>query len=105
MYHGNEEMYHGNEEMCRTEELPDELKKRIGKMGKRMVAKDMESLIVDLCTFQPLSLAEIASLLHRNKVSMKNHYLSPLIKQGKLFFTIPEMIKHPKQQYTTKKKK
>ena len=105
MYHGEEEMYHGNEEMCRAEELPDELKKRIGEIGKRMVAKDMESLIVDLCAFQPLSLVEIASLLHRNKVSMKNHYLSPLIKQGKLFFTIPEMIKHPNQKYTTKKKK
>ena len=105
MYHGNGEMYHGNEEMCRAEELPDELKKRIGEIGKRMVAKEMESLIVDLCTFQPLSLVEIASLLHRNKVSMKNHYISPLIKQGKLFFTIPEMIKHPNQKYTTKKKK
>lgn len=105
MYHGNGEMYHGNEEMCRAEDLPDELKERIDKTGKRMASKDMENLIVDLCAFQPLSLADIASLLHREKVSLRNHYLNPLMEQGKLFYIIPEMLNHPKQKYTTKKKK
>lgn len=99
------EMCRANEEMCRAEKLPDELKQRIEKMGKRMSSKDMESLIIDLCEYEPLSLAEIASLLHRNIRALRNHYIKSLIKSGKLFYTIPEMLNHPDQKYTTIKKK
>ena len=105
MCRANEEMCRADEEMCRAEKLPDELKQRIEKMGKRMSSKDMESLIIDLCEFEPLSLAEIASLLHRNIRALRNHYIKSLIKSGKLFYTIPEMLNHPDQKYTTIKKK
>ena len=65
-----------------------------------MVAKDMESLIIDLCTFKPLSLAEMASLLHRDMRALRYHYINTLIKQKRLFYTIPEMLNHPNQKYT-----
>lgn len=104
MYGGVGEMYGVDGEMCKAEDLPKNLKERIEKTGKRMTSKDMESLIVDLCAYQSLGLSEIASLLRRSKVSLRNHYLNPLIDKGKLFYTIPEMIKHPNQKYTTKKK-
>jgi ATP-dependent DNA helicase RecG len=99
------EMCRDNGEMCRAEDLPIEFKKRVGKTGKRMVAKDMESLIIDLCTYKPLSLAEMASLLHRDMRALRYHYINTLIKQKRLFYTIPEMINHPNQKYTAVKNK
>lgn len=105
MYGADGEIYGGNEEMYGAEDLPDELKERVAKIGKRTTSSDMRSLIIDLCAFQPLGLAEMASMLHRNKVFLRNHYLNPLMEQNQLFYTIPEMIKHPKQKYTTKKEK
>ena len=103
MCRGSGEMCRGNSEMCRAEDLPIELKKRVGETGKRMVAKDMESLIIDLCTYKPLSLAEMASLLHRDMRALRYHYINTLIKQKRLFYTIPEMINHPNQKYTAVK--
>ena len=99
------EMCRANGEMCRAEDLPIELKKRVGETGKRMVAKDMESLIIDLCTYKPLSLAEMASLLHRDMRALRYHYINTLIKQKRLFYTIPEMLNHPNQKYTAVKNK
>lgn len=100
----NDEMCRGDEEMCRVEKLPEELKDRVEKTGKRIASKDMESIIVDLCAFRPFSLAEMASLLHRDLSALRYHYINRLIKQGKLFYTIPEMLNHPNQKYTAKKK-
>lgn len=105
MCRANEEMCRANGEMCRAEDLPIELKKRVGETGKRMVAKDMESLIIDLCAYKPLSLAEMASLLHRDMRALRYHYINTLIKQKRLFYTIPEMLNHPNQKYTAVKNK
>ncbi len=103
MYGGGREMYGADGKMCKAEDLPKELKERVEKTGKRMTSKEMESLILDLCSYQPLGLSEIAFLLRRSKVSLRNHYLNPLMEKGELFYTIPEMIKHPNQKYTAKK--
>ena len=87
MCRANEEMCRANGEMCRAEDLPVELKKRVGETGKRMVAKDMESLIIDLCTYKPLSLAEMASLLQRDMRALRYHYINTLSNK-KGFFTL-----------------
>lgn len=102
MCRGEGEMCRANEEMCRVVDLPAELKERVEKTGKRVASKDMDRLIVDLCAFRPFSLAEMASLLHRDLSALRYHYINRLIKQRKLFYTIPEMLNHPKQKYTAK---
>ena len=104
MYRANGEMYRANDEMYGAEQIPEELLERINKIGKKHASNEMESLILDLCSFQPFSLMELATILQRNIVFLRNHYLKPLIKQSKLFYTIPEMLNHPNQKYTTKKK-
>ncbi len=88
----------------RGDHLPLELKERIIQLGKRTNPKEMESLIIDLCNWNPLSLKEIAKLINRKTSSVRYLYLNKLIAQGKLFYTIPEMLNHPNQKYTTKKK-
>ena len=68
-------------------------------------SEKMKDLIVELCSFTPLSINEIASLIRRKPFSVWYKYTKPLIESGKLFYTIPEMIKHPDQKYTTVKNK
>ncbi|MBR3491144.1 MAG: hypothetical protein IKH44_02445, partial [Bacteroidales bacterium] len=118
MYGANGEMCRVNGEMCRADgemcradgemygadELPEALKEKILKIGKRVPEEEMKKLLIELCDLHPFSLYEISILLHRNMVFLRNHYINPLMAQGKLFYTIPEMIRHPNQKYTTKKK-
>ena len=98
------EMYGAVDEMYGADELPEALKEKILKIGKRIPEEEMKKLLIELCDLHPFSLHEISILLHRNMVFLRNHYINPLMAQGKLFYTIPEMIRHPNQKYTTKKK-
>ena len=97
------EMYGADDEMYGADELPEALKEKILKIGKRIPEEEMKKLLIELCDLHPFSLHEISILLHRNMVFLRNHYINPLMAQGKLFYTIPEMIRHPNQKYTTKK--
>lgn len=83
--------------------LPDELLKRCRNLKKWESSKKMKDLIVELCTYEPLSINEIANILHRKPHSIRYLYVSSLIEDRRLFFTIPEMIKHPNQKYTAVK--
>ena len=104
MYGANGEMYGADGEMYGADELPEALKEKIFKIGKRAPEEEMKKLLIELCDLHPFSINEISILLHRNLVFLRNHYINPLMAQGKLFYTIPEMINHPNQKYTTKKK-
>ena len=97
-------MYGANGEMYGADELPEALKEKILKIGKRVPEEEMKKLLIELCDLHPFSLHELSILLHRNMVFLRNHYINPLMAQDKLFYTIPEMIRHPNQKYTTKKK-
>ena len=85
--------------------LPDELLERCRNLKKWESSKKMKDLIVELCTYEPLSINEIANILHRKPHSIRYLYVSSLIEDRRLFFTIPEMIKHPNQKYTAFKNK
>lgn len=104
MCRANDEMYRANGEMCRADILPLVLQERIKKIGKRAASSEIRSLIIELCTFAPFGIAGLAQLLNRDMKALRYHYINPLLKQGKLFYTIPEMLNHPNQKYTTKKK-
>ena len=84
--------------------LPEELLEKCRSLKKWESSEKMQNLIIELCTFMPLSLADIVSLTNRKPFSVRHLYLIPLIKSGKLFYTIPEMLNHPDQKYTTVKK-
>ena len=63
----------------------------------------MKNLIIELCTYTPLSLNEIADIVNRKPDSVRYLYVKYLIESGQLFYTIPEMLNHPDQKYTTVK--
>jgi len=84
--------------------LPADLLEKCKNLKKWEPSEKMKSLIIELCTFKPLSINDIASIIRRKPSSVRYLYTNPLIESGKLFYTIPEMIKHPDQKYTTVKK-
>ena len=95
-------------------QLPDDIKKRIDEVGKRVSKDVLNKLVVDMCSIVPLSMDDLSVLLHRNSKSFKNKNIKVLLENNQLFYWIPEMINHPQQKYiadlsmarsNTKKKK
>ena len=89
----------------RGQQLPKILEERVEKIGKRAEPDEMKKLVIELCSLKPMSLLELANILKRKTSSLRYLYVNPLIESGELFYTIPEMLSHPDQKYTTVKNK
>ncbi len=74
---------------------------KLSKAPKKLV----EEVILNLCNNRYLSLKEIAGLLGREPDSIRNHYLNPLIDKGLIDLYMKNQKNHPKQKYTTVKKR
>ena len=105
-YQGEDERYQGEDERYQginREELllllPDDIKKRIDEVGKRVPKDVLNKLVVDMCSIVPLSMDDLSVLLHRNSKSFKNKNIKVLLETKQLFYWIPEMINHPLQKY------
>ena len=85
--------------------LPKDLEEKLAKIGKRSKPEAMKELILELCNLGPMSLQELANILKRKPSSLRYLYVNSLIGEQKLFYTIPEMLNHPDQKYTTVKNK
>ncbi|MBQ6203493.1 MAG: hypothetical protein IJK46_05305 [Prevotella sp.] len=96
------EMSRAGREMSRA--IPEELLKRCRALKKWESSEIISALIIDLCTCTSLSLNEISIIINRDPKTIRYHYLNPLLKEKKIFYTIPEMLNHPNQKYTTVKK-
>ncbi|MDE5612252.1 MAG: putative DNA binding domain-containing protein [Odoribacter sp.] len=79
--------------------MPEELISRITRMGMRMPAEQLDSLITDLCSIRAFSIEELAKILNRTENHIRNKILPKLLKAKRITFTIPEMVNHPKQKY------
>lgn len=79
--------------------LPDDIKKRIDEVGKRVPKDVLNKLVVDMCSIVPLSMDDLSVLLHRNSKSFKNKNIKVLLETKQLFYWILEMINHPLQKY------
>ena len=83
--------------------LPADLIEKCKNLKKWEPSEKMKNLIIELCTYTPLSLNEIADIVNRKPDSVRYLYVKYLIESGQLFYTIPEMLNHPDQKYTTVK--
>ena len=79
--------------------LPRELRQRIDTLGGRSDGLAMRETISALCLWRPHTAEELATLLGRNSDYLKTHYLKPMVTEGLLRLTIPDMPKHPNQAY------
>lgn len=81
--------------------IPPELRTQIAAAGPKPRQAEVRRLLSALCRWHPLSSRELAAALGRQdaKKLVRNH-LSPMVAEGTLAYTIPEMENHPEQRYT-----
>ena len=71
--------------------------------GKGRIPKhDMELTIIKLCSDDWLSLRTLAGLLDREPDSLRNHYINPMLRDGRLQARVPGKPNHPNQSYRKK---
>ena len=83
--------------------LPENLNQKISSIGQRCKKEFLETIVVELCEVTPLDVEQLSVLTKRSTVYLRNYIIPKLMREKRLFFTIPEMVKHPNQKYTTKK--
>jgi ATP-dependent DNA helicase RecG len=59
----------------------------------------MELTILELCNNEWLPLRTLARLLGRDPDSLRNHYINPMLKDGRLQARVPGKPNHPNQAY------
>lgn len=79
--------------------IPPDLADVLDKLGKRATPDEVKNVIVKLCAWRPMRLAELASLLGRAANYIRGQYVYPLVQAGRLEHTIPDNPAHPQQAY------
>lgn len=82
-----------------TEPLPPVLEEALKSLGKRAQPEDVKDVIVRLCGWRPMRLAQLAALLDRNPEYIRSEYIYSLVQSGRLEHTIPGTPAHPQQAY------
>jgi ATP-dependent DNA helicase RecG len=73
------------------------------KTTKNAPSELVRNVILQLCKDDFRSLRILSELLARQPVSLRTHYISPLIDEGRLEYEFPDKTNHPKQRYRTVK--
>lgn len=81
------------------ERLPDALRVLVDGIGAHADEASMRGTIQRLCAWRPHTAEGLALLLRRNPDYMKTRYLKPMVAEGHLQLTVPEMPRHPNQAY------
>ncbi len=79
--------------------LPGSLAARLGAIGQRHPPQEIRSLIVELCTLRDWGADELSQVLQRNPEVVRQNYLRPLMREGRLVMTHPEEPNNPQQAY------
>ncbi|KAA6338977.1 hypothetical protein EZS27_013057 [termite gut metagenome] len=91
-----------NQLSAETNQLPDDLKEKLSQLRYRNKKEYTNDVILALCEWNSLTLSQLAGIMNRTgEKNLLYNYITPLRKQGKLEYTIPEMPNHPKQAYRT----
>lgn len=82
-------------------DLPDRLRilTTASHMVSRLRPNAAKAIILGLCSWKPMALQEIATLMGRTPNYVSQSYIAPLIAAGELTYLYPEMIRHPNQKY------
>lgn len=68
--------------------------------GKKRAPKgEVEKVLLQLCSRQPLTLEQLTRLLNRSVDGLRKDYLQPLVKTKKLRYRYPTIPNHPEQAY------
>lgn len=82
--------------------FPDTIYSVVKSIGQRSNdAQKVDEAILSLCSIKPLSITELAKMVHRTENYLKSKFIKRLLVEKRLYYTIPEMKNHPNQKYTT----
>ena len=81
------------------DDLPGSLAARLGAIGQRHPPQEIQNLLVELCTLRDWRTDELSLVLRRNPEAVRQNYLRPLMRQGRLVMTRPEEPNDPQQAY------
>jgi ATP-dependent DNA helicase RecG len=73
------------------------------KMPKRLSAKNMRKIILEVCEDYFLSIKELANLLERDAKTLQEQYITSFLTEGLLQLKYPDIKNHPNQAYRSKK--
>ena len=80
-------------------ELPGSLAAKIGAIGQRHPPGEVCDAIVEICRLRDWRAEELATLLQRHSRYVRNNYLRPLMRDGRLAMTNPAEPSDPQQAY------
>jgi len=81
------------------DDLPGSLAARLGAIGQRHPPHEIQDLVVALCSQRAWPVDELALVLRRNPEVVRQNYLRPLMRDGRLVMTRPEEPNDPQQAY------
>lgn len=84
-------------------ELPHRLAEAVKGLKKRSSHQQIESLIIQLCAWQPLRAEQLATALGRSQIYLTHAFLGPLVRDAKLEYLYPDNPAHPQQAYRTRR--
>ena len=80
-------------------ELPGELAAQVGSIGQRRPPEEVREVVVVLCQHRDYRAEELAQLLARNVETVRQNYLRPLLRAGRIAMTRPDKPNDPEQAY------
>ena len=82
-------------------ELPQDLAQAIENIGKSPRKEKTRTIICQLCAWQALSAEQLTEILGKtDKKNLVRTHLNPMINDGLLTYTYPDMVNHPQQKYS-----
>lgn len=79
--------------------IPGTLAAKVGAVGKRHPPHEVQDVVVALCEVRAWSADELSTVLRRNPEVVRQSYLRPLMREGRLTMTNPQEPNDPQQAY------
>lgn len=79
--------------------LPGSLAARLGAIGLRHPPQETRELVMALCALRDWRVEELSLVLRRNPEVVRQNYLRPLMREGRLVMTNPDEPNDPQQAY------
>lgn len=72
---------------------------KVGALGQRHPPQDVRDVVVALCAIRAWRVDELSAVLRRNPEVVRQNYLRPLMREGRLTMTNPQEPNDPQQAY------
>ena len=99
----SEHLIASSEHLIASSEHLDKLREIAGPVRsvRKASRKIVETTILRLCEGRYLTLDDLADLLNRSKDSLRNHYINPMLDDGRIEAKYKNVPTHPLQGYRT----